>query len=78
MKDKSLGIFLMAIFGLLGIAILVLAWLWPMPASERIMATFIGATGIFVALTRVLLLRSMKTGADDGQVTMAVEVRDKP
>ena len=78
MKDKSLGIFLMAIFGLVGIAILVLAWLWPMSASERVMATFIGSTGIFVALTRALLLRSTKTGTDDERVTVAVEARDKP
>ena len=78
MEDKSLGIFLMTVFGVSGIGILILAWLWPMTASERIMATFIGLTGIFVALTRALLLRSMKTGADDEQVTVAFEVRDKP
>ena len=78
MKDRSLGIFFVTVFGILGIAILMLAWLWPMPASERIMTTFIGSTGLLVALTRALLLRSINTGADNRQVTMAVEVRGKP
>lgn len=75
MKDKSLGIFLMAVFGILGTAILLLAWLWPMPASERIMAAFIGSTGLLMALTRALLLRSIRTRADDEQVVVTVGTR---
>lgn len=76
MKDRSLGIFLMAIFGILGTAILMLAWLWPMPASERIMAAFIGSTGLLMALTRALLLRSIRTGADGEHVAVTVGIRD--
>ncbi|MFC1982440.1 hypothetical protein ACFLV5_01430 [Chloroflexota bacterium] len=78
MKDKSLVIFLMTVFGVSGITILMLAWLWPMSSSERIMTTFIGSTGLFMALTKAMLLRSIKTGADNEQVTMVVEVGDKP
>ena len=45
MIDKSLNMFLMVLFGVSGIAILVLAWVWPMPASERIIATFVAQLG---------------------------------
>jgi len=72
MGDKSLSIFLMVLFGISGIAILMLAWLWQMPVSERILATLIGSTGLFVALSRGLLLRSAKAGADAEQVTVGV------
>jgi len=37
MKDKSLSIFLIVLFGMSGIAILLLTWLRPMPESERIL-----------------------------------------
>ncbi len=64
MRDKSLSIFLMVLFGISGIAILVLAWVWPMTASERIPATFAGSIGIFVALVRALLLKPLQARAD--------------
>ena len=58
MKDKSLGIFLVVLFGISGIAILILAWLQPMMTSERILTTFIGLGGLFIALTRTWLFKS--------------------
>jgi len=73
MGDKSLSIFLMVLFGISGIAILMLAWLWQMPASERILATLIGSTGLFVALSRGLLLRSSKARIEAAQVAVKVE-----
>ena len=73
MRDKSLGIFLMVLFGILGIAILTLAWVRPMPESERILATFIGSTGLFMALSRALLLKSPKAKIDAEQVRVEVE-----
>ncbi len=57
MRDKSLGILLMVLFGISGITVLLLTWLWPVLASERIMATFAGSAGLFVALTQALTLR---------------------
>ena len=77
MRDKSLGILLMVLFGISSITILVLAWLWPMPGLERILATFIGVSGLLVALSRVPLLKSARTKADVGQVMVQVEVQDK-
>jgi hypothetical protein len=77
MGDKSLGILLMVLFGISSITILVLAWLWPMPGQERVLATFIGVFGLLVALSRVSLLKSAKAKTDVGQVMVQVEVQDK-
>ena len=77
MIDKSLGMFLMVLFGVSGIAILVLAWIWPMPASERIIATFVGSAGLFMALIRALLLKSPRARADAEQSTVKIEGEDK-
>lgn len=78
MIDKSLNMFLVVLFGVSGIAILVLAWVWPMPASERIIATFVGSTGFFMALIRALLLKSPRVRTDAEQSTVKVEAKDKP
>lgn len=78
MKDKSLGIFLIMLFGISGIVILMLAWVWPMPAEERIMTTFIGSAGLLVALTMVRQLGFPKPRTDDEQVMVKVEAEDKP
>ena len=77
MRDKSLGIFLMVLFGISGIAILMLAWLQPMPASERILTTFVGSTGLFVALVRALMLKSPQAKTDGEQVLVKVEFEGK-
>jgi len=77
MGDKSLGILLMVLFGISSITILVLAWLWPMSGLERILTTFIGVSGLLVALSRIPLLKSVRVKADVGQVMVQVEVQDK-
>ena len=77
-RDKSLGIFLMVLFGISGMAVLMLAWLWPILESERIMATFVGSAGLFMAITRVLMLkRSPGRIIDDEHVQVKVEVEEK-
>jgi len=78
MRDKSLGIFLVVLFGISGITVLMLAWVQPMPASERILATLIGSSGLFVALVRALLLKSLHAGADAEPGLIKVGVKDKP
>ncbi len=57
MKDKSLGIWLIALFGVSGLAVITLAWLWPTLQSDRIVATLTGLVGIAVAIIRALTLR---------------------
>ena len=77
MRDKSLGILLMVLFGISSIAILALAWLWPMPGAERGLSTFIGVFGLFVALSRVPLLKSPKAVTDTEPAMLRVEVQHK-
>ena len=77
MKDKSLSIFLIVLFGMSGIAILLLTWLRPMPESERILDTFIGSVGLCVALANTLLLKSPIVRRDDKQSTVEVEVKGR-
>jgi len=72
MKDKSLGIWLIVMFGVSGLAIIALAWLWPTLQSDRIVATFTGLMGVTVAVIRALTLRQSPA---DKQV--AVEVENK-
>lgn len=59
MKDKSLGILLMVIFGLTGMVVIALAWLLPALESDRLVANFAGSIGIFVATAQALRLRRL-------------------
>ena len=77
MRDKSLSIFLIVLFGASGIAILMLAWIWPMPISERILTTFIGSVGLLVAFIRALLFKLPRSETDTEQGVVKVEVKDE-
>ena len=57
MEDRSLGIWLMVIFGVSGLAAVVLAWSLPSLHADRIAATIVGLAGIGVAIVRGLTLR---------------------
>ncbi len=76
-KDKSLEIFLMVLFGISSIAILTLAWLWPMPGLERILTILIGIFGLFIAFSRIPQLRSAKVATDMARVMAPVKVQHK-
>ncbi|MFH1648068.1 MAG: hypothetical protein ABID71_10510 [Chloroflexota bacterium] len=66
MKDNSLGIWLIALFGVSGLAVLLLAWLWPGLAAERVPATIAGTVGLGMAVVRTLLLRqSLNSGRQE-------------
>ena len=78
MRDKSLDIFLMVLFGISGIAVLILAWVRPMTASESILTIFIGSAGLFMALTRARLLKSLPSRTDVEPAPAEVEAEDKP
>ena len=73
MKDKSLDIWLIMLFGISGIAVLLLAWLWPTLESERIMATFAGSAGLFVALVRALMLKRLPVTTDNEPTMIKAE-----
>ena len=78
MRDKSLGIFLMVLFGVLSITILTLAWVRPMPELEKGMTAFMGLVGLFVALGQARLLKSPKAGTGAEPALMEIDVKDKP
>ena len=73
MKDKSLNITLISIFGISGIAMLMLAWLQPMPGSERGMTFLIGSIGLLMALIRALMLKTQRIQTETRTVTVEVE-----
>jgi hypothetical protein len=74
MEDRSLGIWLMVIFGVSGLAVLVLAWSLAAFESDRLAATLVGAVGIGVAVVRFLMLRRCPVGNGEGApVSVQVE-----
>ena len=76
MKDKSPDILLLLLFGIGGIAILAMTWTRPMPASEWILNTLIGFSGIFWVSLRILL-KSMKSATDNRHVSVEADSSDK-
>ena len=74
MKDRSLGIWLIVLFGVAGVAVITLAWFWPTLQSDRITATLTGLVGIAVAVIRALTLRQ---SPGEKQVTVKVEAENK-
>lgn len=75
MKDKSTEVFLAVLFLILGLATIVLAWVRPMPESERILTTLIGSVGLLLALGRWLFLKSPRREEDVEYVL--VRTKDK-
>ena len=59
MRDKSLDVLLMILFGIGGITIMVLTWSQTMQLPERILSTSIGMIGLIWTASRVRLLKSM-------------------
>lgn len=74
MKDKSLGIWLVVLFGVSGLAAISLGWSLPWLESERLAATLAGLAGITVAVIRALMLRQP---ADDKTVPVEIETENK-
>ena len=75
MRDKSLDILLMVVFGISGMVILMLAWLRPMLEEERILTTVIGSAGLLMTFHRALLFKFHKVEVKDKSVP--VETRDR-
>ena len=73
MRDKSLSVFLIVLFGVSGIAIMTLAWVKPMLASERILSTLVGSVGLLVVFTQALLLKSSPSGAKAELIPVEME-----
>lgn len=61
MKDKSLDVLLMILFGIGGITIMVLTWSQIMQLPERLLNTSIGMIGLIWSALRVFSLKSITT-----------------
>ena len=72
MNDKALSIFLIAMFGGSGAAMMILAWLQPVLVTERIMAIIIGSVGLLVASIRALMFILPHGGMEIKQVRIEV------
>ena len=57
MRDRVVDVLQVVLFGAGGMAVLTVVVMRPMPASESILTALVGASGLFWALTRVLMLR---------------------
>ena len=75
-KDRSLGMLLMALFGISGTFILIFTWLQPMPGMERVLSTILGAIGLGVALSQVPRMRIPKAVAQTEAVPVKSETGD--
>jgi len=76
--DKALDVFLIVFFGMMGIAVLILAWTRPMPVSERILTTSAGSIGFLGALIRTLVFKYVRTRTSAAPVSVEAQVEDKP
>lgn len=76
-RDKSLGIWVIVLFGISGIVVLMLAWLWPTLQSERITAIFAGAAGLLVSSTQILMLKRSLGRAVNEPTLIKVEAEDR-
>ena len=77
MKDKSLNIILMVIFGVSGLFIVALAWFLPSLQSERVMTTLVGIAGIIIAGVNARGLRQKDVGARDHCIPVEVEIKSR-
>ena len=76
MHDKSLDVFLMVWFGVGGVIILIIAWVQPMPLSERILSVFIGSVGLLWVLIRALMLTASMARAAIGKSPSQVKFEE--
>ena len=75
-EEKSHRMFFTMLFGIMGMALLILAWLIPVDTSDRIIAAAIGSAGLFMAVIWIpTLKRPTKTKPE--QLPTNIEVKEK-
>jgi hypothetical protein len=73
MKNKTLNRVLMVVFGVGGIGALVIAWVQPLPLSDRILPTFGGVIGLAWVLLLAVLSRLTPVKADTSRVEVTAD-----
>jgi len=75
-EEKSHKMFFTVLFGIMGMTLLILAWLIPVDTSDRIIAAAIGSAGLFVAVIRIPTLK--RTSEEESkQSPTNIEVEEK-
>ena len=75
-EEKSNGMFLPVLFGVMGLIVLMLAWLWPVLSADRIPAILVGSASVFGALLRIPAARRSANRSDDKEVTVKVDIKE--
>lgn len=75
MKEDSTQMLLVVLFGLLGLAVICLAWLRPMPDTERALTVLVGVAGLLPALGKGLFHREKRRRAEMERVPVGTEDR---
>ena len=75
-EEKSNGMFLPVLFGAMGLIVLMLAWLWPVLAADRIPAILVGSASVIGALLRIPAARRSANRSDDKEVTVKVDIKE--
>jgi hypothetical protein len=73
MKNKTLNMVLMVVFGVGGIGTLAIAWGQPLPLSDRILPTFGGVIGLAWVLLLAVLPRLTPVKADTSKVKVIAD-----
>jgi len=73
MKNKSLNMLLMVLFGVGGIGTLAMAWGQPLSLSDRILPTFGGAMALVWVLILAAFLKLIPDKSDTTQVEVDTE-----
>jgi hypothetical protein len=74
-EEKSRRMLFPLLFGIMGMLLLILAWLIPADTSDRILAAAIGSAGLFVAVIRIPTFRHT-TKAESKQLPTNIEVEE--
>ena len=75
-EEKSHRMFFTVLFAIMGMTLLILAWLIPVDTSDRIIAAAIGSAGLFVAVIRIPTLKHT-TKVESKQFPTNIEVEEK-
>ena len=75
-EENSRKMFFPVLFGILGMTLLILAWLIPVDTSDRILAAAIGSAGLFVAVIRIPTPKRT-TETESKQPPTNIEVEEK-
>jgi NhaP-type Na+/H+ or K+/H+ antiporter len=65
-----------ALFGIMGMVLLILAWLIPVDASDRIIAAAIGSVGLLVAVVRIPIFKR-NARVESEQPHISIEAEEK-